>query len=93
MSNDQPQGLAWVVVTLVAEIPPLVRLSRTNVVRVIHICFSGLNSFEFERCVLLRFPKLRIGAQEKPVCAVMMDVVSSLPMNLKLELIFKLFQP
>jgi len=25
MSYDQTQGLAWVVVTLVAEIPPLVR--------------------------------------------------------------------
>lgn len=86
--------MAWVVVTLVAEIPPLVRSSRTNASRVTHdVCFSGFHLLEFKRCVLLLFPKLRTGTQEKPVCAVMMDVVSSLAMNLKLELIFKLIQP
>ena len=39
-SYDQPQGLAWVVLTLVAEIPPLVRSSRTNATRVTHFAFQ-----------------------------------------------------
>jgi hypothetical protein len=34
---DQPQGLVWVVGTLVAEIPPLVRSSKTNAAQVIYV--------------------------------------------------------
>jgi hypothetical protein len=60
MRYDQLQGLAWVVVTLVAEIPPLVRSSWTNAARVTHVCFPGFHSLEFEWCVLLRIPKPRI---------------------------------
>jgi hypothetical protein len=90
MSYDQPQGLAWVVVTLVAEIPPLVRSSRTNVARVTHVCFPGFHFLEFERCVLLCIPKPRIGTQEKPFCAVVMDVVSLLAMDSELELTLNL---
>jgi hypothetical protein len=81
MSYDQPQGLAWVVVTLVAEVPTLVCSSRTIAARVTHVCFPGFCSPEFERCVLLRILKPRIGTQEKPVCAVMMDIVSLLAMD------------
>jgi len=90
MSYDEPQGLAWVVVTLVAEIPPLVRSSRTNAARVTHVCFPGFQSLEFERCVLLRIPKPRIGTQAKPFCAVIMDVVSFLAMDSELELTLNL---
>jgi len=90
MSYDQPQGLVWVVVTLVAEIPPLVRSSRTNAARVTHVCFPGFHTLEFERCVLLRIPKPRIGTQEKLVCTVMMDVVSLLAIDSELELTLNL---
>jgi hypothetical protein len=90
MSYDQPQGLAWVVVTFVAEIPPLVRSSRTNAARITHVCFPGFYFLEFERCVLLRIPKPRVGTQEMPVCAVMMDVVSLLAVDSELELTLSL---
>jgi len=86
MSYDQPQGLAWVVVTFVAEIPPLVRSFRTNAARMTHVCLPGFHSLEFERCVLLRIPKPRVGTQKKPVCAVMMDVVSLLAVDSELKL-------
>jgi hypothetical protein len=86
MCYDQPQGSAWVVITLVAEIPPLVRPSMTNVARVTHVCFPGFHSLESERCVLLHIPKPRIGTQEKPFWAVVMDVVSLLAMDSELEL-------
>lgn len=86
MSYDQPQGLVWVVGTLAAEIPPLVRSSRANAVEVTHVCFLGFHLLELERCVLLRIPKPRISTQEKPVYAVMMDVVSLLAMDSELEL-------
>jgi hypothetical protein len=86
MGYDQPQGLACVVVTFVAEIPPLVRSSRTNAARVTYVCFPGFHSLEFERCVLLCIPKPRIGTQKELFCAVMMDVVSSLVMDSELEL-------
>lgn len=90
MSHDQPQGLAWVVVTLVAEIPPLVRPSRTNAVRITHVCFPGFHSLEFGRCVLLRISKSRVGTQEKPLCTGMMDVVSLLATDSELELTLNL---
>lgn len=76
--------------TLVAEIPPLVRSSWTNAARVTYVCFPGFHSLEFERCVLLRVPKPRIGTQEKPFCAVMMDVVSLLATDSELELTLNL---
>jgi hypothetical protein len=76
----------WVVGTLVAEIPSLVRSSRTNAAQVAHVCFPGSHSSEFEWCVLLCIPKPRIGTQVKPVYAVMMDVVSLLAASSKLEL-------
>ncbi len=57
MSYDQPQGLAWVVVTTIAEVPPLVRSSRTNAARVTHVYSLGFHSLGFERCVLFRIPK------------------------------------
>jgi hypothetical protein len=86
MSYDQPQGWAWVAVTFVAEIPPLVRSSWTNAARATHVCFPGSHSLKSERCVLLRIPKPRIGTQEKSFCAVMMDVVSLLATNSELGL-------
>lgn len=89
ISYDQPQGLAWVVVTLVAEIPPLVRSSRTNAARVTHVRSPGFHPLGFERCVLLRILKPKIGTQVKPFCAEMMDVVSLLATNSELELTLK----
>ena len=90
MGNHQPQGLAWVVVTLVAEIPPLVRLSRANTARVTHVFPPGSHTLGFERCVLLRIPKAKIGTQVEPFCADMMDVVSLLATNSELELTLNL---
>jgi hypothetical protein len=90
MSYGQPQGLAWAVVTFVAEIPPLVRSSLTNAVRVTHVCSPGFHTLEFERCVLLRIPKPKMGTQVKPFCAEMMDVVSLLATNSELELTLNL---
>jgi hypothetical protein len=49
-------------------------------------CFPGFHSLEFERCVLLRILTPRIGTQEKPFCAVIMDVVSLLASELELTL-------
>ncbi len=73
-------------VTLVADIPSLVRSSRTNAARVTHVCIPGFHSLEFERCVLLRIPKPRIATQEKPFCPALMDIVSLLAMDSELEL-------
>ena len=86
MSDNQPQGLAWVVVTLVADIPPLVRLCRANAARITHVRFPGFHSLEFERYVLLRIFKLKVGTQEKLFCPVVMDVVRLLAMDLEVEL-------
>lgn len=47
MSYDRPQGLVWVVGTLVAEIPPLVRSSRTDAAQVTHVYFPGSHSLKF----------------------------------------------
>jgi len=91
MSYDQPQGLAWVVLTLVAEITPLVRSSRTNAARVTHFCFPGSHPLKFERCVLLRISQARDWYSRKcHFCAVMMDVVSLLAMDSELELTLNL---
>jgi hypothetical protein len=63
MSYDPPQGVAWVAVTAVADIPPLVRLSRTNAARLTHVHSSDIYFLEFERYVLVRLFKSRFGTQ------------------------------
>jgi hypothetical protein len=58
MSYDQPQGVVSVAVAAFANIPPLVRLSRTNAARLTYVHSPDFHFLEFEQYVVL-FSKSR----------------------------------